>query len=136
MVELRPGQSASRSLHVDEKHIERYAELTGDRNPIHVSESYALRTRFKRRIAHGGITTGLISALIAEELPGPGSVFLHADWSFQNPVYIGDTITAKAEVLSVRQDKPVAVLRTSVFNQDEIMVLDGQVVIFLMAPDG
>ena len=129
------GERASRSLLIDERHVGLYVQLTGDHNPIHLSEEYARKTLFKRTIIHEGITTGLVSTLIAEELPGPGSVFFHADWSFQNPVHVGDTITAEAEVMSVHHQKPVVVLRTSVYNQDDTMVLDGQATIYLLGPE-
>ena len=82
--------------------VERYALITGDRNPLHFDPDFAARTRPGRLIVHGGLTTGLFNALVAEVLPGPGSVFLHQEWDYPAPVYIGDTVTAEAEVIEAR----------------------------------
>jgi acyl dehydratase len=105
--------------------IELFTELTGDRNPLHYDQAAAARSRFGGIIVQGGVTSGLLNALVAEDLPGPGSVFLHVDWNFRAPVHPGDQITAEAEVLSVRGDKPICTLRTTIYNQDGNIVLDG-----------
>src|SRR5438128_11186234 len=112
------GETARRSRLITTRDIELFTELTGDRNPLHYDEERAAGTRFGGLIVQGGITSGLLNAVVAEDLPGPGSVFLHADWSFKAPVRPGDEITAEAEVLEVRADKPLTTLRTSVVNQD------------------
>ena len=98
--------------------IELFTELTGDRNPLHYDDDVAQATRFGGIVVQGGVTTGLLNAVVAEDLPGPGSVFLHTDWSFRAPVRPGDTITAEVEVVEVRTDKPIATLRTTITNQD------------------
>ena len=122
---LEIGQTAERSLHVTEEHVRAYAEITGDRNPLHFDLSFAERTSFGRLVAQGGITTGVLHALVAEDLPGPGTVFLSQDWTFTAPVFIGDTVTGRVEVLSVHASKPVCHLRMQVTRQDGEVVLEG-----------
>ena len=113
-------------MEVTPERVSMYAEITGDRNPLHFDEAFAARTRFGRLVAHGGITTGILHALVAEDMPGPGTVFLSQDWKFTAPVYIGDTITASAEVTSVHETKPVCRLRIEVARQDGETVLEGE----------
>jgi acyl dehydratase len=125
-LELEIGQRASRSLEVTPEAVRAYAELTGDRNPLHFDEAFAAATSFGRLVAHGGITTGILHALVAEDMPGPGTVFLSQDWKFTAPVYIGDTITATAEVLTVHDKKPVCSLRIRVVRGDGETVLEGE----------
>ena len=122
---MKVGDTASRTRLVSARDIELFTELSGDRNPLHYDDDAAARSRFGRRIVQGGVTTGLLNALVAEQLPGPGSVFLHVDWSFRAPVHPGDELTAEVEVLEVREDKPIARLRTTITNQDATVVLDG-----------
>ena len=110
--------------------IELFTELTGDRNPLHYDEDAATRSRFGGIIVQGGVTSGLLNAVVAEDLPGPGSVFLHVDWSFQAPVRPGDEIIAEVEVLATRSDKPVHQLRTTITNQDGTVVLDGTAAVY------
>src|SRR5262249_28920087 len=100
------GQRASRSLTITADHVRVFAELSGDYNPLHFDEAFAARTKFGRLVAQGGLTTGLLHALVAMDLPGPGTVFLSQNWKFTAPVFIGDTITAEAEVSSVHPTKP------------------------------
>jgi acyl dehydratase len=114
--------------------VETFARLTGDRNPLHFDESFARRTRPGRLIVHGGLTTGLFNALVAEVLPGPGSVFLHQEWDYPAPVYIGDTVTAEAEVIEARADKPITRLRCVARRQDGTEVLRGECLVFTMLP--
>ena len=107
-MKLVVGQQVSRSLTLTTRHVEIYAELTGDRNPLHFDESFVRATgKLDDLIVQGGLTTGLLHALVATDLPGPGTVFLSQNWKFTAPVYIGDTITAQAEVLSVHATKQV-----------------------------
>src|SRR3954465_1878608 len=106
------GATASRTRTVRERDIELFTEMTGDRNPLHYDEAAASASRFGGIIVQGGVTSGLLNALVAEDLPGPGSVFLQVDWSFRAPVKPGDEITAEAEVLEARDDKPICKLRT------------------------
>jgi acyl dehydratase len=124
------GATASRSRTVQARDIELFTELTGDRNPLHYDEEAASRSRFGGLIVQGGVTSGLLNAVVAEDLPGPGSVFLHVDWDFKAPVRPGDTITAEAEVLEAREDKPLTKLRTTITNQDGTVVLDGTALVW------
>jgi acyl dehydratase len=120
------GQRAERSLTLTTKHVETFAELTGDYNPLHFDEAFAARTKFGRLVVQGGLTTGLLHALVAMDMPGPGTVFLSQNWKFTAPVYIGDTITAAAEVLSVHATKPVTQLAIRVTRQTGEVVLEGE----------
>lgn len=124
------GQTARRSRVIKSRDIELFTELTGDRNPLHYDTEAADRSRFGGIIVQGGITTGLLNAVVAEDLPGPGSVFLHVDWSFKAPVRPGDEITAEVEVLEAREDKPITKLRTTISNQDGVVVLDGTALVW------
>jgi acyl dehydratase len=127
---MHVGQTARRTRQVTARDIELFTELTGDRNPLHYDEPAATKSRFGGIIVQGGVTSGLLNALVAEDLPGPGSVFLHVDWSFRAPVRPGDEITAEAEVLSVREDKPISTLRTTITNQDGTVVLEGTALVY------
>ena len=124
------GQIARRTKAISHRDIELFTELTGDRNPLHYDEEKAARSRFGGLIVQGGVTSGLLNAVVAEDLPGPGSVFLHVDWSFKAPVRPGDEITAQVEVLDTRQDKPLTTLRTTITNQDGAVVLDGTALVW------
>jgi acyl dehydratase len=124
------GATARRSRVVRQRDIELFTELTGDRNPLHYDEAAATRSRFAGVIVQGGVTSGLLNAVVAEDLPGPGSVFLHVDWSFKAPVRPGDEITAEVEVLEARDDKPLTKLRTTIANQDGTVVLDGTALVW------
>ena len=119
------GQTARRSRTVAPRDIELFTELSGDRNPLHYDADAADRSRFGGIIVQGGVTTGLVNAVVAEDLAGPGSVFLHVEWSFKAPVRPGDEITAEVEVLEAREDKPITRLRTTILNQEGTVVLDG-----------
>jgi len=121
-------------LTLTENHVKSFAELTGDYNPLHFDESFAKATRFGGLVVQGGLTTGLLHALVAMDLPGPGSVFLSQQWKFTAPVYIGDTITAKAEVTSVHATKPVTQLRIGVTRQTGETVLEGEAWCYTMEP--
>jgi len=120
------GQRAERSLTLTAAHVKTFAELTGDYNPLHFDEAFAARTKFGRLVVQGGLTTGLLHALVAMDMPGPGTVFLSQNWKFTAPVYIDDTITARAEVLSVHASKPVTQLAIRVTRQTGEVVLDGE----------
>jgi acyl dehydratase len=129
-VHVQVGQRAQRTRVVRQRDIELFTELTGDRNPLHYDDTRATRSRFGGIIVQGGVTSGLLNAVVAEDLPGPGSVFLHVDWSFRAPVRPGDEITAEVEVLEVRPDKPIARLRTEITKQDGTVVLDGEALVW------
>jgi acyl dehydratase len=124
------GDVARRTRAVRREDIELFTELTGDRNPLHYDEEAAGRSRFGGIIVQGGVTSGLLNAIVAEDLPGPGSVFLHVDWRFTAPVRPGDEITAEVEVLEARTDKPITRLRTTVAKRDGTVVLDGTAVVW------
>jgi len=124
------GDTARRTRRVRPEDIALFTELTGDRNPLHYDEAGSARTRFGGLIVQGGITSGLLNAVVAEDLPGPGSVFLHVDWSFTAPVRPGDEITAEVEVLEAREDKPITKLRTTIVNQEGTVVLDGTALVW------
>jgi acyl dehydratase len=124
------GQRASRSRTISARDIELFTELTGDRNPLHYDEQVASSSRFGGLIVQGGVTSGLLNAVVAEDLPGPGSVFLHVEWDFTAPVRPGDEITAEVEVLEARSDKPLTKLRTTISNQEGTIVLDGTALVW------
>jgi acyl dehydratase len=128
MVEV--GQTARRTRRVQARDIELFTELTGDRNPLHYDAEAAARSRFGGVIVQGGVTSGLLNAVVAEDLPGPGSVFLHVDWSFKSPVRPGDEITAEVEVLEAREDKPITRLRTTITDEEGTVVLDGTALVW------
>ena|SRR5512133_3840659 len=128
------GQRAERTLTLTSKHVATFAELTGDYNPLHFDEAFAARTKFGRLVVQGGLTTGLLHALVAMDMPGPGTVFLSQTWKFTAPVYIGDTITAAAEVLSVHATKPVTQLAIRVTRQTGEVVLEGEAWCYTFAP--
>ena len=124
------GAIARRTRRITRRDIELFTELTGDRNPLHYDAAAASESRFGGIIAQGGVTSGLLNAVVAEDLPGPGSVFLHVDWAFKAPVRPGDEITAEVEVLEAREDKPITRLRTTISNQEGTVVLDGTALVW------
>ena len=124
------GDKASRTRLVRSEDIALFTELTGDRNPLHYDEELAARSRFGGLIVQGGVPSGLLNAVVAEDLPGPGSVFLHVNWSFSAPVKPGDEITAEVEVVEAREDKPITTLRTTITNQEGPVVLDGTALVW------
>ena len=127
---MKVGDKATRTRTVTTDDIERFTAMTGDRNPLHYDDAAAAETRFGEIVVQGGVTSGLLNAVVAEDLPGPGSVFLHTDWSYRAPVRPGDTITATVEVTARREDKPITTLRTFVSNQDDVVVLDGTALVW------
>ncbi|HYK11374.1 MAG TPA: MaoC family dehydratase [Gemmatimonadales bacterium] len=126
LMPLTVGQKARRSLQLTADHVRQYAEISGDRNPLHFDEAFVKSTRFGRLVVQGGLTTGLLHALVAMDMPGPGTVFLSQNWKFTAPVFIGDTITAEAEVLSVHPSKPVTQLAVKVWRDGGETVLEGE----------
>jgi len=129
MQAVQPGQTASRTSTISDEMIRSFAEVTGDTNPVHIDDAYAAGTQFGRRIAHGMLAAGMISATLANDLPGPGTIYLGQTLKFRLPVFPGDTITATVEVLSVRPDKPIVTLSTVCINQDGKTVLEGEAVV-------
>lgn len=134
-MDLIVGQKASRSITLTSEHVEKYAEISGDHNPIHFDPGFAAQTRFGRLIVQGGLITGLLHALVAMDMPGPGTVFMSQEWKFTAPVFIGDTITAEAEVLSLHTSKPVAQLAFKIFRQDGEQVLEGEAWVYVLLPE-
>lgn len=129
--EIAVGDWAEVAKTISESDIYTYAGVTGDFNPAHVNEQYARGTFFKRRIAHGMLSAGLISTVLGTHLPGPGAVYLSQELKFTAPVYIGDTITARAEALEVKADKNRVILKTICTNQEGVVVIEGTA---LMSP--
>ncbi len=129
----RVGQKAERSRTVEPGDIELFTRISGDRNPLHYDAAAAKASRFGEIVVQGGITSAILNAVVAEDLPGPGTVFLQVDWKFTAPVRPGDTITGAVEVVEVREDKPITRLKTSVRRQDGVVVLEGTAVCYTMA---
>jgi acyl dehydratase len=132
---VQVGQKATRSITLTADHVQKYAEISGDRNPLHFDEAFAAKTKFARLVVQGGLTTGLLHALVAMDMPGPGTVFLSQNWKFTAPVFIGDTITAEAEIVNVHETKPVTELRVKVTRQSRETVLEGEAWCYTFAPD-
>lgn len=130
------GQTAELSKTMQQSDIELFSALSGDRQPLHTNPQLAKASRFGGVIVQGGVTTGLLNAVVAEHLPGPGTVFLHVDWRFSKPVYLGDTVTATVEVLEIRDDKPICVIKTVIMNQKGEVCLDGQATTFTASLKG
>lgn len=126
------GQTAQRSRQVTSGDIELFTEISGDRNPLHYDEEAAKATRFGEIVVQGGVTTAILNAVVAEDLPGPGTVFLQVNWTFKAPVRPGDSITGEVEVKSARQDKPITELITRVIRDDGTIVLEGDAVCYTM----
>jgi acyl dehydratase len=123
-------------MQVTDEHIDLFARLSGDRNPLHFDEDFARRTRFGRRVVHGGVTTAILNALVAEDLPGPGSVFMEQRLKFEAPVHPGDTITGELTVTAARDDKPVYGVAVRVTRQDGVVALEGECVVYVMRAQG
>ena len=130
MESIKVGQRASRQKQLKRRDVELFSELTGDQQALHYDEALAARLGFPAPIVQGGVITGIFNAIVAHQLPGPGSVFLNVNWNFRHAVSIGDTVTGEIEVLSVREDKPVVELRTMITNQDGIVCLDGTALVY------
>lgn len=131
---LQVGDRAEMSKTVSDGDVRTFAEISGDRNPVHLDEAYAAGTFFKQRIAHGTLTGALISAVLGMLMPGPGTIYLSQSYNFKAPVYIGDTITARLEVTAYRADKRITTLKTEIYNQHDKLVLDGEAVVIAPAP--
>jgi len=123
------GDNASRTRTVTAEDIDLFAQVSGDTNPVHLDEDYAATTQFGKRIAHGMFSVGMISAILGNDMPGNGTIYLGQDVKFKAPVYLGDTITASVECVKYREDKRIATLSTTVTNQDGTVVLEGQAVV-------
>ena len=124
------GQKATFSKKITERDVAMFAEISGDRNPLHLDENYAKGTRFGARIAHGGFTFAIISAALGMELPGPGTVYMSQNLKFSKPVYFDDTITAQIEITAIRADKGIVTLKTDCVNQRGEKIAEGEAVVF------
>jgi acyl dehydratase len=133
-LDLEVGQRARRTQTVTAREVELYAQITGDRNPLHFDADFAARTRFGRLVAQGGIASGMLNALVAMDMPGPGTVFLSQTLTYKAPTYLGDTLTAEIEVLSFKPDKPVCQLKATITNQDGTLLLEGECWTYTMRP--
>ena len=126
------GQTAQRSRKVETGDIKVFTDISGDRNPLHYDEEAAKATRFGGIVVQGGVTSAILNAVVAEDLPGPGTVFLEVHWKFKAPVRPGDTITGEVKVTKVRSDKPITELETRVMLADKSIVLEGTAVCYTM----
>lgn len=124
------GQKASFSKKITERDVETFAEISGDKNPVHLDENYARQTRFGQRIAHGGFTFAIISAALGTQLPGPGTVYMSQNLKFVKPVLFDDTITANVEITAIRADKGILTLKTECTNQNGEKIAEGEAVVF------
>jgi len=127
--ELQVGEAAEFAKTVSESDVYLYAGVSGDLNPAHINEAHAQGTHFKTRIAHGLIPAGFISTVLGMKLPGPGTIYLRQELNFMAPVRIGDTITARVEVLEIMEKQKRAKLKTTCTNQDGVVVLDGEAIV-------
>jgi acyl dehydratase len=126
------GATATWTRTITAEDVEAFARISGDRNPLHFDRDFAAATRAGELIVHGGLTTALFNALVAQELPGPGSVFLDQEWDYPAAVPIGDTVTAEAEVIEARADKPITKLRCVARRSDGTEVLRGECLVYTM----
>lgn len=132
---LKVGQKASRSLTLGSDEVAAYAKITGDYNPLHFDEEFAKGTKFGRLVVQGGLTSGILNALVAEDLPGPGTVFMSQELKYVAPVFVGDTITGEVEVLKVHETKPVTQVKVAVRRADGELVLTGECWCYTFRPD-
>jgi 3-hydroxybutyryl-CoA dehydratase len=130
-MKFKPGDTASLSRTIGDDDIRAFANATGDHNPLHLDEEFAKQTRFGKRIAHGMLSASLISAVIANDLPGQGSIYLGQTLQFVAPVFLGDTVTARVTVTSIREDKPIIKLETVCTNQRNEMVVRGEATVLV-----
>ena len=126
--QIQIGDQARLTRTITDEMVVAFADLVGDHNPVHLDEAFAATTRFGHRIAHGMLVAGLVSTVLASDLPGPGVVYLSQTLQFKAPVYLGDTITVTVEVVKVREDKPIVTLATVWTNQDGATVIEGEAV--------
>ncbi len=130
---LTVGMTASRTRTVTAQDIELFAQVSGDTNPVHLDDAYAANTQFGKRIAHGMYTVSIISAILGNDLPGEGTIYLGQNTKFKAPVFVGDTITATVELINYREDKRIATFKTTATNQDGVLVVEGEAVVLAPA---
>jgi acyl dehydratase len=132
-MKIHVGETAEFSKTITDGDVRVFADLTGDHNPVHLDDQYASATRFKRRVAHGMLTASLISSVLANQLPGEGTIYLSQSLKFVAPVYLGDTVTARVTITGIREDKPVATLETVCVNQRGELLIKGEAVVLFEA---
>jgi acyl dehydratase len=132
-MKIQIGDTAEVSKTITDEDVRLFADLTGDHNPVHLDDQYASATRFKRRVAHGMLTASLISSVLANQLPGEGTIYLSQSLKFVAPVYLDDTVTARVTITSIREDKPVATLETVCVNQRGELLIKGEAVVLFEA---
>lgn len=128
----QPGQRASRKRTTSMRDVEAFTEMTGDKNPIHYDSELVAKTALGGLVVQGGVTTGLLNAVVAEDLPGPGTVFLETNWRFKKAVRVGETIEAQVEVISARDDKPICTLNTRIVDSTGDTCVEGTAVTFTL----
>ena len=128
---MKIEDSASHTKTFSDADVRKFAEISGDKNPIHIDDEYAAQTQFKKRLVHGMLTAGLISAVLGTELPGEGSIYLNQSINFRAPVFIGDTITATVTVVKMHERKPIITMETICKNQDDVVVIEGEAVLLM-----
>lgn len=127
----KTGDLREVKVQITDKMIKDFAQATGDFNPIHMDEEYAAKTKFKKRIAHGILSAGLISRILANEIPGPGAIYMGQTLKFKSPVYINDILTVRATIANIREEKNIITLNTVCINQSAIEVLEGEATVWL-----
>lgn len=130
-MKLDIGMKASRTKTFTDDDVRGFAQISGDTNPVHLDDEYAADTRFGKRLVHGMLTASLLSAALANDLPGEGTIYLSQTLQFKAPVFIGDTITAAVEVIKYREERRIATLATTCTNQDGKVVLEGEAVVLV-----
>ena len=128
-MKYKVGQTFQKQFPMSEEKVNKFADVTGDRNPAHIDKEYAKSTIFKKRICHGMLVSSCISNVIANDLPGPGTIYLSQTLSFIHPVFLDDTITVGLEIVKIRQDKNIMTIKTTCENQDNKLVIDGEAVV-------
>jgi 3-hydroxybutyryl-CoA dehydratase len=131
---IQVGDTTQRSKTITDADIRAFAEVSGDHNPIHLDDDYAAKSPFGRRVVYGILVTSVISAALANDLPGEGTIYMAQSVKFKKPVFIGDTVTATLTVTAYREDKRIATLQTNVTNQDGAMVIEGEATV--LVPEG
>lgn len=128
---IQVGDVAEFSKTITAEDVRAFAELTGDRNPVHLDDEFARKSRFGRRVAHGMLTASLISSVLANKLPGEGTVYLSQSLQFVAPVYLDDTVTARVTITKIREDKPIATLETICVNQRGETLIKGEAIVLI-----
>lgn len=124
------GDAATLTITITDQMVRQFAALSGDHNPIHLDDAFAAKTRFGKRIAHGVLVSSILSRLAGTKLPGPGTIVISQDNRYKAPCYIGDTVTAEIRIVSVRKDKPIIKVEATVKNQDDVVLIEGDAILY------